>query len=91
MKSKVTTISNSLFSFNEETPLAFNAVSGLCVLFSVFSLFTLFSLMIPIFFGLEINMMPVAVALMITAALGITVFILSYAIEMTTKLTIDGE
>jgi len=88
MKRSVTTISND---FNEEASLIFNAGSGLFILFSVFCLFALFFLLVLFVFGLEVNILPVAVAVMLSAAVAITVFILSYAIEMIIELRNNGE
>lgn len=97
MKSSVVTINNNLFSSNKEISSAFNAVSGLIVLFSVFSLFALFSTLLLFGFvfefesGSQINIMPAAAALMLSVVVGITVFLLSHAIEMIIELINDGE
>ena len=95
MKSSVVTINNNLFSSNKEISSAFNAVSGLIVLFSVFTLFALFSTLLLFGFvfesGSQINIMPAAAALMLSVVVGITVFLLSHAIEMIIELINDGE
>ena len=88
MKTSVANISNG---FNEETSLIVNAGSGLFILFSVFSLFALFSLLLLFVFGIEVNLLPVAVAIMLSAAVAITVFILWHAIEMIIELRNNGE
>lgn len=72
---------NDMFITNPEERSPFNAVPALFVLFSIFSLFILFTTLVASLFGIEINIMPIAIALMVPVALAIAVFILSYAIE----------
>ena len=102
MKSNMATISNNfieskenttndLFSLNERESLIVNAGSGLFILFSLFALFTLFSLLLLFVLGLEVNILPVVVAIMLTAAVAITVFVLSHVIEMIIELRNNGE
>ncbi len=88
MKKNVVSISND---FDERAFLIFNAGSGLFLLFSVFFLFALFSLLLLFAFEIEVNILPVAVAVMLSAAVAITVFILSHAIEMINELRNNGE
>jgi len=84
------TISRDLFAFdersiddvhffNESAPLNLNTVAGLYVLYSVFSLFVLSFVSILLFFGIETELLPNLVAIMLSAAVIVTAFALLYA------------
>jgi len=71
-------IDDALF-FNDTTPLNLNTVAGLYILYSVFSLFVLSFVSVLLFFGIEIDLLPDIVAIMLSAAVVITAFALLYA------------
>jgi len=71
-------IDDALF-FNDTTSLNLNTVAGLYILYSVFSLFVLSFVSVLLFFGIEIDLLPDIVAIMLSAAVVITAFALLYA------------
>jgi len=71
-------IDDTLF-FNESTSINFNTVAGLYVMYSVFSLFVLSFVSVLLFFGIETELLPNIVAIMLSAAVVITAFALLYA------------
>jgi len=71
-------IDDTLF-FNESTPINLNTVAGLYVMYSVFSLFVLSFVSVLLFFGIETELLPNIVAIMLSAAVVITAFALLYA------------
>jgi hypothetical protein len=73
--------SNSFYILREQTFWNFNAGAGLIVLFALFSIFILFFLFILEILALEINILPVALSFVITAASGIIIFIGSHAVD----------
>ncbi len=90
MKANDKKINRDLFAFNErsiddavffkeKTPLNFNTVAGLYVLYSVFSLFVLSFVSVLLFFGIETELLPNIVAIMLSAAVIVTAFALLYA------------
>ncbi len=90
MKANDKTISRDLFPlkqesmddvlfYKEQAPLNFNTVAGLFILYSVFSLFILSFVSVLLFFGIEVELLPNIVAIMLSAAAVITAFILLYA------------
>ena len=102
MKRNVFVMSNGIFELNKnttinfayvnkETSFFFNAGSGLFILFSVFSLFILISSLLLSVSGLDINILPVAVTIILSAATGVTVLILSHVAEMIIELRHNGE
>ncbi len=71
-------IDDTLF-FNESAPINLNTVAGLYILYSVFSLFVLSFVSVLLFFGIETELLPNIVAIMLSAAVIITAFALLYA------------
>ncbi len=65
--------------FTEQKPLNLNTVAGLYVLYSVFSLFVLSFVSILLFFGIETELLPNIIAIMLSAAVVVTAFALLYA------------
>jgi len=90
MKTNDKTVSRDIFAFNERnidethffnetTSLNFNTVAGLYILYSVFSLFVLTFVSILLFLGIETEVLPNIVAMMLSAAVVVTAFALLYA------------
>ncbi len=90
MKANDKTISRDLFAyderniddvlfFTEQTPLNLNTAAGLYVLYSVFSLFVLSFISILLFFGIETELLPNIIAIMLSTAVVVTAFALLYA------------
>ena len=90
MKANDKTISRDLFAFDErniddvlffteKSPLNLNTVAGLYILYSVFSLFVLSFVSVLLFFGIETQLLPDIVAIMLSAAVVFTAFALLYA------------
>jgi len=90
MKANDKTVNRDRFTFNErdiddvlffteQKPLNLNTVAGLYVLYSVFSLFVLSFVSILVFFGIETELLPNIVAIMLSATVVVTAFALLYA------------
>lgn len=67
-----------------ETLWSFNVGAGLIILFALFSIFTLINVFILDVLAFEINIFPVALTVMLFAAAGISVFIVSHAFQLNT-------
>jgi hypothetical protein len=65
--------------FTEQKSLNLNTVAGLYVLYSVFSLFVLSFVSVLLFFGIETELLPDIVAIMLSAAVVVTALALLYA------------
>ncbi len=94
MKTIAQTIDSDLFTIrekhhinevseNEKPTLDINITAGIFILYSVFSLFSLLIASVLYSIGMEDSVKPFVVAIMLSAAVGIITFILSYASAMT--------
>ncbi len=74
---------NNELSENEKPTLDLNFAAGIFILYSVFSIFSLLIVSVLYSLGMEDSVKPFVVAIMLSAAVGIITFILSYASAMT--------
>ena len=74
--------SNNTLSDNKKITLKFNAGVGVFIVFSLFFMFFMIPVTTLVSYGLEINLLPLAIAIMMSAVVGITLFFLSHAIDV---------
>ncbi len=90
MKVNDKTMSRDLFALNDRniddalfhdgtSQLNLNTVAGMYILYSVFSLFVLSFVSVLLFFGIETQLIPNIVAIMLSAAVIVTASALLYA------------
>lgn len=97
MKASIITNNNNSFVTNDKMPGGlhiireqtywnFNAAAGLIILFAIFTIVLLFFILILDVIALETDLLPAAIAVVLSAVTAIIIFTLSHISEIITKL-----